>query len=67
MYSTGCQIKFKTSMLRSSLFDYSDAYILVSETITIPRARDNDASKRLDEGNAGITFKNCAPLTDCIN
>ena len=54
-------------MLRSSLFDYSDAYILVSETITIPRARDNDASKRLDEGNAGITFKNCAPLTDCIN
>ena len=54
-------------MLRSSLFDYSDAYILVSGTITISRARDNDASKRLDERNAGIIFKNCAPLTDCIN
>ena len=54
-------------MLRSSLFDYSDAYILVNGTITIYRARDNDASKRLDESNAGIIFKNCAPLTDCIN
>ena len=28
------QIKFKTSMLKSSLCDYSDAYILVSATIT---------------------------------
>ena len=29
------QIKFKTSILRSSLCDYSDAYILVSETTTV--------------------------------
>ena len=29
------QIKFKTSMLKSSVFDYSDAYILVGGTITI--------------------------------
>ena len=28
-------IKFKTSMLKSSLCDYSDGYILVSGTITI--------------------------------
>ena len=28
-YSPNKQIKFKTSMLRSSLCDYSDAYILV--------------------------------------
>ena len=28
-YSTGSQIKFKTSMTRSSLCDYSDVYILV--------------------------------------
>ena len=35
-YSVISQIKFKTSMLRSSLCDYSDAYTLVSATITVP-------------------------------
>ena len=35
MYNTDSEIKFKTSMLRSSLCDYSDAYILVSGTITV--------------------------------
>ena len=33
-YNINSQIKFKTFMLRSSLCDYSDAYILVSGTIT---------------------------------
>ena len=37
-YNTNIQIKFKTSMLRTSLCDYSDAYILVSGTITITGA-----------------------------
>ena len=32
-YSTNIQIKLKTSMLKSSLHDYKDAYILVSGTI----------------------------------
>ena len=32
-YNTNSQITFKTSMLESSLFDYSDAYILVKGTI----------------------------------
>ena len=34
-YNTNSQIKFKTSMLKSSLCDYSDAYILVSGNITV--------------------------------
>ena len=34
-YNTISQIKFKTSMLRSSLCDYSDAYIFVKGTISI--------------------------------
>ena len=34
-YNTNCQIKFKNWMLRSSLCDYSDAYILLSGTITV--------------------------------
>ena len=32
-YNINSQIKFKTSMLRSSLCDYCDAYILVNGTI----------------------------------
>ena len=37
-YNTGSQNKFKTSMLSSGLCNYSDAYILVSGTITITGA-----------------------------
>ena len=37
-YNTNIKIKFKTSMLGTSLCDYSDAYILVSGTITITGA-----------------------------
>ena len=44
-HNTNSQIKFKTSMLRSSLFDYGDAYILVSETITITGLEADDAAK----------------------
>ena len=42
VYNTDSQIKFKTSILRSSLCDYSDAYILVKGTISIvAQAGDN--------------------------
>ena len=66
-YNTNSQIKFKTSMFRSSLCDYSDAYMLVTGTITITGAGADDAAKRLDERNKGAIFKNCAPFTDCIS
>ena len=39
-------IKFKTSMIRSNLCNYSDAYILVSGTIAITGEGDDDAAKR---------------------
>ena len=35
VYNVGSQIKFKTTMLKSSLCDYSDAYILVKGTISV--------------------------------
>ena len=35
MYNINSQIRFKTSMLRSSLCNYSDAYIFVKGTITV--------------------------------
>ena len=34
-YNTNSQVKFKTSILKSSLYDYSDAYILVKVNITV--------------------------------
>ena len=59
------QIRFKTSMLRSSLCDYSDAYILVKATITganiAAQGEPNNAT------NKKVIFKNCAPFTNCIN
>ena len=64
---TGNSIKFKTTMLRSNLCDYADAYILVKGTITITGAGNDDATKRADERDKGVTFKNCAPFTKCIS
>ena len=64
---TSNDIKFKTTMLRSNLCDYADAYILVKGTITITGAGNDDAAKRLDERNKGVIFKNCAPFTKCIS
>ena len=54
-------------MLMSSLCNYSDAYILVSGTVTITGESDDDVAKRLDEGNKWVIFKNCAPFTDCTS
>ena len=48
-YNINSQIEFKTSMLRSHLFDYSDAFILVSATVNIvpnTRAAGAAANKR---------------------
>ena len=53
--------------LQSSLYDYSDAFILVSGTITIDGAGADDAAKQLDEINEGVIFKNFASFTDCIS
>ena len=66
-YGTGSDIKFKTTMLRSNLCDYADAYILVKGKITLTGAENDDAAKRLDERNKGVIFKNCAPFTKYIS
>ena len=60
---TSNDIRFKTAMLRSSLYDSADAYILLKGTITITSEGDNAAAERLDERNKSVTFKNCAPFT----
>ena len=45
-YNTNSQIRFKTSMLRTSLCDYSNAYILVKGTITVPNTAEADAERK---------------------
>ena len=64
-YKVNNQIKFKTTMLKSSLYDYSDAYILVKGTITVNNrvAADADANNT----NKKVIFKNCAPFTNYIS
>ena len=64
---TSNDIKFKTTMLRSNLCDYADAYILVKETITITGAGNDDVAKRADERDKGATFRNCAPFAKFIS
>ena len=66
-YNTKSQIKFKTAMLKSSLCDYSDEYILVKGGITITGAGADAAARQVDEGDNGVMFKNCAPFTNCIS
>ena len=54
-------------MLKSSLYDYSDAYILVKGTITITGAGADAAARQADERDKCVVFKNCAPFTNCIS
>ena len=64
-YSPNKQIRFKTAMLRSSLCDYSDAYILVKGNIAV----NNNAGADAAANNIGkkVIFKNCSPFTNCIS
>ena len=54
-------------MLKSSLCDYSDAYILVKGKITIAEAGVDAAARQADERDKGVAFKNSAPFTNCIS
>ena len=59
-YNTNSQttmLNYKTTMLKSSLCDYSDAYILVKGTITIAGEGDNAAAKQADKRNKGVISK----------
>ena len=58
-YNKDHQIRFITSMLRSSLCDYSNAYILVKGTIMV--AKERDAAP--NNSNKEEIFKHCVPFT----
>ena len=50
------QIKFKTTMLKSILCDYSDAYIFVKGKITITGAGNDVATRQADERDKGVVI-----------
>ena len=64
-YNVNSQIKFKTAILKSSLCDYSDAYVLVkvNNIVGNTAAADADANNT----NKKVIFKNCTPFTNCIS
>ena len=59
-YKPGKQIRFKTSILRSDLRDYSDTYIVVKGTITVTKINNVSYNRKL-------AFKNNAPFISCIS
>ena len=65
-YNVNSQIKFKTTMLKSSLCDYSDAYIHVKGTISVNNTAAAGAAVN-NNNNKKEIFKNCAPFTNCIS
>ena len=51
-------------MLRFSLCDYSDTYILVKGNITVNNTA--AAGAAANNTNKKVIFKNCAPFTSCL-
>ena len=64
-YNVNSQIKFETTMLKSILCDYSDAYILVKGTITVNNTAAQGAAG--NNNNKKVIFKNCTLFTNCIS
>ena len=60
-YNTSKPIRFKTSMLRSDLCDYSHAYVWVKGKITITNPNNNANFGRR------LTLKNNVPFISCIS
>ena len=63
-YKPNKQIRFKTSMLRSDLCDYSGAYIVVKGDITLTKTKERGI---IDIRNRFLAFKNNASFTNCIS
>ena len=59
-YSVNKEIRIKRSMLRSDLYDFSDAYVVVEGDIIVTEP---DNAKR----NKSITFENNASFINCIS
>ena len=54
-------------MFKSSVCDYTNAYILASGTIIITVELADNNAKRADERDKQVLFKNYVLFTDCID
>ena len=63
-YKPSKQIRFKTSLLRSDLCDFSDARIVVKGDLTLTKTNRRGI---IDIKNRFLAFKNNAPFTSCIS
>ena len=64
-YNVNSQTKFKTTMLKSSLCDSGDAYILVKGTISVNNTA--GAGVAVNNTNKNVIFKICAPFANCVS
>ena len=62
-YYVNKKIRFKTSMLRSDLCDYSNSYVAVKRTIDLLTAAANEN----DKAEKNVAFKNNSPFRSCIS
>ena len=66
-YNENKSIRFKTTILRSNLCDYFDAYILVKGTIVVTAPGANNGANNIrDKRNRPLILKNNAPFVSCI-
>ena len=64
-YSQNDEIKFLTRLIESSLCDYSDGYILVTENISVKRRNAADTDDIALGAITQVAFKNCTPFKKC--
>ena len=50
------------SMLKSSLYDYGDAYLLVKGAIIVTGEGDYTAARKRDERNEEVVFQNLSTI-----
>ena len=60
-YSANKNMRFKTTMVRSDLYDYSDEYIVVKRVIAV---EDTNVNHRADKK---VTLNNNSPFRSCIS
>ena len=66
-YNANSNIKFEISIIKSNLCNYSDAYIPVKRTITVPNTAAAAAAASVNNTNKKVIFKNFASFTICIS
>ena len=64
-YNTNSQIRYKPIILKSSLCNYSDAYIFVEGNITVAKMVAAGAAANIS--NKNVVIKNCIPFTESIS